>query len=67
MRERFFMKIEVVDFQSFKDAINKFDDLAGLENSQKITIDFSNHDKDIAKRMENFFEVADGGNPEWNV
>ena len=61
------MSIKIIDFQSYKDAINTLDKFVGEENSQNITINFSNHDKDIAKRMENFFEVADGGNPEWNV
>ena len=67
MRERFIMKIKVVDFQSYKDAVNKFDNLAGQENPQKITIDFSNHDKNVSEKFKKFFEVADGGNPEWNV
>ena len=62
------MKIKVVNFQSFKDAINKFDGLATDENPKKITITFPHsNDKDVSKRMEKFFEVADGGNPEWNV
>ena len=60
------MKINVVDLQSFKDAINRFDKLTP-EDINKITINFSYKDKDIAKRMEKFFEVADGGNPEWNI
>lgn len=60
------MEIRIVDFQSFKDAIKKFDELAPQEN-QKITINFSHNDKDIAQKMSKFFEVADGGNPEWNV
>ena len=53
------MTIKIVDFQSFKDAINRLDEFAVQENPQKITIDFSSKDKDVAKRMEKFFEVAE--------
>jgi hypothetical protein len=66
MREKFIMTIRIIDFQSYQDAINKFDKLATQAN-QEITIDFTDKkDEDIVLRMKKFLEIADGnGNPEW--
>jgi hypothetical protein len=54
----------IVDFESFKSAINRLDKMAATEPS-KINIDFPKDGNRAKDFFDKFFEIADG-NPEWN-
>ena len=56
---------KIVDFESYKSAINKFDKMA-QEKPAKINIDFPKHDNKAKDFFDKFFEIADG-KPEWDV
>lgn len=58
--------MKIVDIKTFKNAINKLDNMAQDEPS-KIMINFHQKDEGVSEKMQRFFEVADGGNPSWNV
>lgn len=55
----------IVSFEDYKSAINKFDDMA-QNDPAKIRIDFpkSEHNKTAKDFFDRFFDIADG-NPEW--
>ena len=58
--------MKIVDFDSFKKAINKLDSMT-QDNPAKIKIDFPKSEHKNAKDFfDKFFSIADG-NPEWNV
>ena len=63
MRERFIMTIKIIDFQSYKDVINKFDEITADENLPKISITFP-HNKDVSKKIDEFLRIAYGEKPE---
>lgn len=54
----------IVDFESFKSAINKLDKMVKTEPS-KIDINFPKDQNRAKDFFDKFFEIADG-NPEWN-
>jgi len=54
--------MKIVDFESFKKAINKLDSMA-QGKPEDINV-FPQ--KSTSERLKKFFEIADG-NPEWNV
>lgn len=57
--------MKIVDFESFKKAINKLDAMAP-EKTKPLVVFPQKTEKSTAERLQKFFEVADG-NPEWNV
>lgn len=65
IRERFYMKI--VNFENYKKSVNKLDGMAQIDMSKINSVFPQNFDETIREKMKKFFEVADGGNPEWNV
>ncbi len=58
-----------INFEMIKERVNKLDKLASqVDFTQPITIFQKNIEKpSVGERMNKFFEVADGTNPEWNV
>lgn len=57
--------MKIVDFESYKNTINKFDKMAQVDMSKPDTIFPQKEDKSIADRMKKFFDIADG-NSIWN-
>ena len=66
MRER---KKMIVNFNTIKEKINKLDTMASQVDMTKPNTIFQKNDEQlsVAERMNKFFEIADGKNPEWNV
>jgi hypothetical protein len=56
--------MKIVDFESYKNIINKLDGMTQSDTS-KISINFQYEDSSKS-RMEKFFSFADG-NPYWKV
>ncbi len=56
--------MKIVDFKSFQKAINKLDNMTN-PTDKPITI--FNNDISIQEKMKKFFEIADGGNSDWNA
>ena len=61
--------IMIINFETIKERINKLDAMATqVDVTKPITIFQKNLEKPtVGERMNKFFEVADGKNPEWNV
>ena len=59
----------IINFETIKERINKLDAMATqVDVTKPITIFQKNLEKPtVGERMNKFFEVADGKNPEWNV
>lgn len=57
--------MKIVDFESYKNTINKLDKMAQVDMSKPDTIFPQKEDKSIADRMKKFFDIADG-NSIWN-
>lgn len=59
----------IVNFNTIKEKINKLDTMASqVDMTNPNTIFQKNDEKlSVAERMNKFFEIADGKNPEWNV
>ena len=58
----------IVNFNTIKEKINKLDTMASQVDMTKPNTIFQNDEKlSVAERMNKFFEIADGKNPEWNV
>lgn len=55
----------IVDFESFKSAINKLDNMT-QEDLHKITVKFPKSDNRAKDFFDKFFEIADG-KPEWDI
>ena len=65
MREKSNMAIH---FETIREIINKLDTLANQVDMTKPNTIFQPKEKpSVAERMNKFFDVADGKNPEWNV
>lgn len=58
-----------IHFDTIKEKIDKLDMLANqVDLTKPNTIFMKNTEKlSVAERMKNFFDIADGKNPEWNV
>lgn len=57
-----------IHFETIKEKINKLDTLANQVDMTKPNTIFQPKEKpSVAERMNKFFDVADGKNPEWNV
>lgn len=58
-----------IHFDTIKEKIAKLDTMANqVDVTKPITIFQKNLEKPtVGERMNKFFEVADGKNPEWNV
>lgn len=61
--------IMAIHFDTIKEKIAKLDAMANqVDVTKPITIFQKNLEKPtVGERMNKFFEVADGKNPEWNV
>ena len=61
--------IMAIHFDTIKEKIAKLDAMASqVDITKPITIFQKNLEKPtVGERMNKFFEVADGKNPEWNV
>lgn len=61
--------IMAIHFDTIKEKIAKLDAMASqVDVTKPITIFQKNLEKPtVGERMNKFFEVADGKNPEWNV
>lgn len=57
--------MKIVDFESYKNTINKLDKMAQVDMSKPDTIFPQKEDKSIVDRMKKFFDIADG-NSIWN-
>lgn len=59
----------IVNFNTIKEKINKLDTMASQVDMTKPNTIFQKNDGklSVAERMNKFFEIADGKNPEWNV
>lgn len=59
----------IVNFNTIKEKINKLDTMASQVDMTKPNTIFQKNDEKLsaAERMNKFFEIADGKNPEWNV
>ena len=59
----------IVNFNTIKEKINKLDTMASQVDMTKPNTIFQKNDEKlaVAERMNKFFEIADGKNPEWNV
>ena len=58
----------IVNFNTIKEKINKLDTMASQVDMTKPNTIFQKNDElSVAERMNKFFEIADGKNPEWNV
>lgn len=56
--------MKIVDFNSFKNAVNKLDAMAQTDMTKPNSI--FPQDASLADKMKKFFDVADG-NPDWNA
>lgn len=61
--------IMIINFETIKERINKLDSIANQTDMTKPNTIFQKNDEklSVAERMKNFFDIADGKNPEWNV
>lgn len=59
--------MKIVDFESFKKSVNKLDAMANIDMTKPNSIFPQKTDESVADKMKKFFEVADGGNPYWDV
>lgn len=59
--------MKIVDFDSFKKTVNKLDKMAQVDMTKPNTVFPQKTDETVADKMKKFFDVADGGNPSWNV
>lgn len=59
----------IVNFNTIKEKINKLDTMASQVDMTKPNTIFQKNDEklSVTERMNKFFEIADGKNPEWNV
>lgn len=58
--------MKIVDFESFKNSVNKLDAMAAVDMTKPNSVFPQKKDESVADKMKKFFEVADG-NPSWNV
>ena len=58
--------MKIVDFDSYKKAINKLESMTS-EQQKPLIVFPPKTEKSTSERLQKFFEIADGGNPEWNV
>lgn len=59
--------MKIVDFNSYKNSVNKLDAMANGDITKPNTIFPQKADESVADKMKKFFEIADGENPSWNV
>ena len=59
--------MKIINFETIKEKINKFDAMAQTDMTKPNCIFPQKEDKSIAEKMQKFFEIADGENPSWNV
>ena len=59
--------MKIINFETIKEKVNKLDAMAKTDMTKPNSIFPQKEDKSVAERMQNFFEVADGENPSWNV
>ena len=55
----------IVDFNSFKSAINKLDKMAQTDMTKPNTV-FPQKNESVQDKFQRFFQIADG-KPEWDV
>lgn len=58
--------MEIVDFNSFKNSVNKLDTMAQVDMTKPNSVFPMKEDESVKDKMQRFFEVADG-NPSWSV
>ncbi len=58
--------MKIVDFTTFKETVEKLDAMTEDDPSKINIFPNKSERKDIAQRMKDFLEVADG-NPNWTV
>ncbi len=59
--------MKIINFEAIKEKVNKLDAMANVDMTKPNSIFPYKEDKSVAEKMQKFFEVADGGNPSWNV
>ncbi len=59
--------MKIINIKEIKETINKLDSLANVDMTKPNTIFPQNRDKSVKERIEQFFQVADGKNPSWNI
>lgn len=59
--------MKIINFETIKEKVNKLDAMANVDMTKPNSIFPHKEDVSVADKMKKFFEVADGGNPGWNV
>lgn len=60
--------MKIVDFNSFKNSVNKLDSMAQVDMTKPNTVFPQKEDKSSAKEFfDNFFNIADGNKAHWDV
>lgn len=52
--------MKIVDFNSFKNTIEKLDKMAQVDMTKPNTVFPQAEDKSVSERMKKFFDIADG-------
>ena len=58
--------MKIVDFKSFKDAVNKLDTMAQVDLTKPNSVFPEKQEVNLSEKMKNFFDIADGSNHSWN-
>ena len=58
--------MKIVDFKSFKDAVNKLDTMAQVDLTKPNSVFPQKTEVNLSEKMKNFFDIADGSNHDWN-
>ncbi len=59
--------MKIINIETIKEKVNKLDAMANVDMTKPNSIFPYKEDVSVADKMKKFFEVADGGNPGWNV
>ena len=59
--------MKIINIDTIKEKVNKLDAMANVDMTKPNSIFPYKEDASVADKMKKFFEVADGGNPGWNV